>query len=66
MLISRIFKAEKVKILNANRFGFNFRPFNLKFYSLSTIIDDKTVQIHQKQRKKHRELKKNSAKFAQK
>ena len=66
MLISRIFKAEKVKILNGSRFAFNFRPFNLTFYSLSTIIDDKTVQIHQKQRKKHRELMKNSVKFAQK
>ena len=48
MLISRIFKAGKVKILNVNRFGFNFRPFSLTFYLLSTIIDDKTPQIHQK------------------
>ena len=66
MLISRIFKAEKVKILNVNKFGFNFRPFILTFYLLSTIIDGKTAQFHQKQRKKHRELMKNSAKFAQK
>ena len=62
MLISRIFKAEKVKILNFNKFGFNSRPFILT----STIIDGKTAQFHQKQRKKHRELMKNSAKFAQK
>ena len=66
MLISRIFKAEKVKILNVNKFGFNFRPFILTFYLLSTIIDDKTAQIHQKQRNKLRELMKNSAKFTQK
>ena len=66
MLISRIFKAEKVKILNINKFGFDFRPFILTFYLSSTINDDKTAQIHQKQRKKHRELMKNSVKFAQK
>ena len=36
------------KILNVNKFGFNFRPFILTFYLLSTTIDGKTAQFHKK------------------